>query len=338
MNVNPLRSLRRLVLGVSPQETSFAKRGFELGEITLQSHLEGIGEYFVRGYNLALAHYPDEELYNELDCISAEFSGFAYEGAAMALMILDLLTPWRRNRWKSFLDGPARNHDYMSYVGAGWALARLKKSPAKFLANNDSPLRWLALDGYGFHHGFFDSENSITRQTVPAQIEGYMRKAFDQGLGRSLWFVKCANVENITESISAFHPDRRSDLWSGLGLASAYAGGVRPDTYADIKEQAREFYPVLAQGVAFAAKARIKAGNLGDHTEVACDVICGMSADEAARITDTAALDLPVEDRSLAETPAYEVWRKRVQAAITEKNAENNTEKNTEKKQRSAVK
>ena len=67
--------------------------------------------------------------------------------------------------------------------------------------------------------------------------------------------------------------------------------------------------PALAQGVAFAAKTRQRAANLNAHTETACRLICGHSAEETAAITDAALEDLHA-DGSL---PAYEVWRRRIQ-------------------------
>jgi hypothetical protein len=42
----------------------------------------------------------------------------------------------------------------------------------------------------------------------------------------------------------------------------------------------------LAQGAAFAGKARQLAGNPARHTEVACAAFCRMSADQAAALCD----------------------------------------------------
>ncbi len=45
----------------------------------------------------------------------------------MALGLMDMLLPWRRDRWSSFTSGPARHHEYMMYVGLGWAMARMRR-------------------------------------------------------------------------------------------------------------------------------------------------------------------------------------------------------------------
>ena len=62
---------------------------------------------------------------------------------------------------------------------------------------------------------------------MPDHIDGYMKRAFDQGLARSLWFVKKADVRVIKETISTFSADRHADLWSGVGSACAYTGGIK---------------------------------------------------------------------------------------------------------------
>jgi hypothetical protein len=68
-------------------------------------------------------------------------------------------------------------------------------------------------------------------------------------------------------------------------------------------------WPQLAQGAAFAAKARQRAGNLTPYTELAAKVLCGLSAADAARLCDTTLEDLPAN----ATQPAFEIWRQRIQ-------------------------
>jgi hypothetical protein len=46
----------------------------------------------------------------------------------------------------------------MAHVGIGWAIARLpwlRRRIEQPLNRLDSLLRWLAVDGYGFHEGYF---------------------------------------------------------------------------------------------------------------------------------------------------------------------------------------
>jgi hypothetical protein len=227
----------------------------------------------------------------------------------MGLALLDCFTPWRKDRWRTFTDGLAKHHIYMMHVGLGWALARLRRSVTPCLAKLDPLLGWLVVDGYGFHEGYFNWPRCVEQHAIPTPLNGYERRVFDQGLGRSIWFVKGADVAAIVNAINGFPSARHHDLWSGAGLACAYAGGCDRAAVESLRAAAVEHLPALAQGVAFAAKTRQRAANLNRHTEYTCRVICGHSADEAAAITD-AALENLREENGL---PAYETWRRRIQ-------------------------
>ncbi len=302
--------LRQRLFGISLQETRFARRGFRACRAEVQQRLERVGETFLDGYHAALLDDEAWPLAGRLAAIDPAWRGFAFEGAAMALTLLDELLPRRRRRLAAFLEGPGAAHVYMVHVGAGWALARLRRRVARPLRRLDPLLGWLAVDGYGFHEGYFHPARFVRRQALPRRLAGYARRVFDQGLGRSLWFVDGADVAQIPATVAAFPQARRADLWSGVGLACAYAGGVEQAALEALHEAAGACRPSLAQGAAFAAQARRRAGNPAPHTEAACGVICGTSAAEAAAQTERALHALPFD----GAVPAYEVWRRRLQA------------------------
>src|ERR1039457_1019400 len=85
-------------------------------------------------------------------------------------------------------------------------------------------------------------------------VAGSPRRAFDQGLGRSLWFVEGADASRIAAAISSFPKARQPDLWSGVGLACAYAGGRDQAHLELLRETAGPYVAQVAQGAAFAAK------------------------------------------------------------------------------------
>jgi hypothetical protein len=200
----------------------------------------------------------------------------------------------------------------MIHVGAGWAYARLPWLRIRLnhtIGRLDPLLRWLAVDGFGFHEGYFAWARVGLRQQVPGGIKGYARRAFDHGLGRSLWFVNCADAHRVSQTIAQFDESRRADLWSGIGLACAYAGGYTEPDLSELYVATESYRTEMAQGAAFAAKARLRAGNLVLHTERACQVFCGIPAREAAEITDAALKNLPQD----GPQPAFEIWRQRIQ-------------------------
>jgi len=307
--------LARTLFGISDDEVSFERRGFRGADEPQREHLETVGGSFVTGYRAGLAEDRLEALATRLDAVASDFRGFAYEGAAMALTLRDALRPWRK-RVPAYLAGPAAAHTYLAHVGVGWALARLPGGPERHAARMDRVLGWLVLDGYGFHHGFFGWPRAVSRQIVPPGLGAYARRVFDQGLGRSLWFVEGAGVERIAGTIAAFAPVRRSDLWSGVGLACAYAGGVPRTAVESLRTLAGRDQPALAQGAAFAALARVAADNVAPWTELACEVLCGGTAAETAALANGVGARLSDDDRTPSK---YELWRRGVQELLAEK-------------------
>lgn len=300
--------LTQKFLAISPEEVSFRRRGFPGAGKPAQEHLEGVARAFVRGYTAALEESELPLLAQRCQAEPPGVQGFAFEGSAMALALQDFLAPWRRSRLLQLLDGPGAVHTYLVHVGVGWALARFPIPPGLVLGRLDPLLRWLAWDGFGFHQGFFHHRQALAGSARPRRVRGYGLRAFDQGLGRSLWFVYGADVEEIAAGIGAFPPSRRSDLWSGVGLACAFAGGCDPGTVERLRVMARDHLPFVAQGAAFAAKARSRPAQLIPATELACETLCGSTAEEAAAVTDEALEGLPADDPD----PAFEVWRRRI--------------------------
>ena len=308
-----LGSLRKRLFGIAPREIDFERRGFRGGGAGMRERLEQIGRAFVDGYHAALENDALPSLVPRLKSFNPELQGFAFEGAAMGLALLDFITPWRKDRVRSFLRGAGGAHAYMAHVGVGWMLARTPGNLGSRLARFDPLLRWLIVDGYGFHEGFFHWPQYIGGRPPPARLAGYGRRAFDQGFGRCLWFIDGGDVARILQTILAFPAERCADLWSGVGLAATYAGGVGESELKALRESAGDCRPHLAQGAAFAAKARQRSDCLVPYTNLACAVLCGMSAAEAARLTDDAIEKLPPDGAE----PTYEIWRKRVQARFT---------------------
>jgi len=285
-----LPSFIRRFLEINPREVEFDRRGFTCSNPKVRDHLEAIGRTFLLGYSAAMSRDDQNLLMKSLDEVQPEQRGFAYEGAAMALALRDGIA-FGGSAFSGFAKGAGRRHIYMLHVGAGWAYARLpwtRHRVERAFAKLDPILRWLAIDGYGFHQGYFAGKTQAISDLSASHLSEHGRHVFYQGLGRSLWFIDGADVHRIRHSISQFSPLYHNDAWSGVGLACAYAGGIAPAAIAELRQKSGLHAAALAQGAAFAAKARQLAGNPASHTDVACSIICQMPAEQAAALCDTA--------------------------------------------------
>jgi hypothetical protein len=299
-----LSKIRRSLLGVSHAEAT----AFSEGNSSTWKHLEEAVLSAIAGYHATLDGSKFGDLVPRLDKVELGLRGYAYEGAAMGLTGLDCMLPWKK-RLNAYIAGPGSAHIYMVHIGAGEALARLRRKPEPFIAKQkDRVLCWLVMDGYGFHEGFFDQQRFVHEQRVPGHLSPFGRRVFDQGIGRSIWFTRGANVERIARTIADFPLARQADMWIGLGVACTYVGGVEHSEIQALQKAAGAYGPQLATGAAFVAKGRQRAGNPVPHTELACNVLCGLTSEQAARIMDKAFQDLPTDQRE----PAYEILQQRL--------------------------
>ena len=306
-----LSKIRRSLLGVSHKEAT----AFSEGNTSTWKHLETAVLAAIEGYHATLDGSKFEVLVPRLNKVPLELRGYAYEGAAMGLTGLDCFLPWKKNL-KAYMDGPGAAHIYMVHIGAGEALARLRQKPEPFIARLENRvLCWLVMDGYGFHEGFFSRKRYINEQVVQYHISSYARRIFDQGLGRSIWFSAGANVNRIASIIATFPEARQTDLWVGVGVGCTYVGGVDRAAIETLYTSAGPYRPQLAMGASVVAKGRQRAGNLVPHTELACEILCGLSSEKAAHILDVAFQNLPIT----GPEPAYEILQQRLLKQFAER-------------------
>lgn len=281
-------------------QVDFEVRGFHIGPARFR--LEAAGRAFLTGFNLANEAKDLDAVGARIDTVARERRGFAYEGAGMACAIHDLLTLSGGRKLRALLAGPGRDYPHLIHVGAGWAFARLRLKPWTMISTLDPLLRWLSWDGYGFHQAFFHTARTLGGHHVERGVDGARLAIRDQGLGRAMWFSECATTGAVAARIAAFPPDRRADLWSGVGLAATYAGGSEPEELMRLAHRSGEHRAHLAQGAAFAAAARVRSGIVPDHTVVATTVFAGASPELAAEWTQAA---LP----SGSSAEDYQQWR-----------------------------
>lgn len=318
-----LGSIRRLLLTPSLVEVTFARRGFPVVASESTRRLEAIPQAVICGFEWGIDARDQWELERRLELVESEMRGFAYEGATMAFTILDAMTGGRHHRARDLLRGRAQPHTFLTYIGIGFAMARLPRPLWKRVLPDLSGIRyyptmsWLAVDGYGFDRAYFETDRWVTRQHRPAPYpwEGrpeYFPRAVDQGVGRALWFIHGGRAADVAAAVERFAQDRRADLWSGVGLAATFAGGCDADGLAQLCRLAGGYHPHLAQGAVFAAKARAFSGFEPVHTELAVATLAGMSISRASALAD----DVAVDSSADTTVPPYELWRERVRTRL----------------------
>ncbi|MCK6546375.1 DUF1702 family protein [Myxococcota bacterium] len=309
--------LRRFVFGLSNRHGCSEVRGFHQ-ESPARRRLELVARTVIEHYNTALEEGAGEGLETRLGFVDPELHGFACEGAAMGLFILDRVVPGRRGHFSRFLAGHGQNHRYMSYIGAGLGVGAFRLSHRDVLAEEAHFSRVLVLDGLGFHHGYFRTEPTVRQNEIPADILGdpVLRERFDSGLGRALWFVENGVPERLAATVAAFPVERRPELWAGIGLAATYAGGVPAEWLHALVRSAGAHRVMLAQGSLLACHARHRAGNPAPHNDLAATILAGIDAGSLHRMAEEHLAKIDERSEMTSGRTTWSVWIEGVRGAL----------------------
>jgi hypothetical protein len=297
-------------LTLSPDQASFDARGFRVVSAVAREALEAVGKTFITGYNTAVRANSLDSVLGIVAGIPAQLRGFAAEGAAMGTAISDAV-PFRTPRFPQLMALLDSDFTYLVHVGAGWALARVPWRKRHILPPLNPLYRWLAFDGLGFHDGYFKSSDILSGWR--REPFGYAARAYDQGVGRALWFASGGSATWAADRIRQLAAERHGDLFSGLGLAMAYAGPTTSEDVRQAVELAGREGPHLAQGIAFACEARARASHIPANARTAAQVI-GFEPSALAALVCDARKSLSEQD----EEPRYEAWRRKVSNALAQ--------------------
>jgi flavin-dependent dehydrogenase len=118
-----------------------------------------------------------------------------------------------------------REHAAWLYIGLGWADA-LTLRGAVVPARDADEAAWLRLDGCGFWLGLRHGARIGEASHRPASE--HAAAYFDQGVGRSLYFVHGGAAAALERAVAARGQRRARALWIGVGIAAQITGGIGP--------------------------------------------------------------------------------------------------------------
>lgn len=285
---------------------TWIERGVRAHDERMQQRFFQVTNAMWQMHQATLASDEREVLINKLNSIEAELFGFALEGIGIGLSQRDLVSPSKQNRVDTFVAGASAAYQTMVYLGVGLMLGKGRLPIERYLQPSDLVKVWPVIDGYGFQHGMFHWRDFLdATATPPEQFSGYTRHIFDQGMGRSIWMVNCADVTRISQTIGAFPPARQADLWGGVGYACASIGGAERATLEALGTAAGSYRFALARAAACAAKFRQLLGNSAGYTKLASEVLSGMETTAPDDILNKAPKNIPTN----GTTPHPEVWQ-----------------------------
>lgn len=175
------------------------------------------------------------------------YQSVGYESISMFLAnaVLESATQnW--DKWNDFYEKHSEQHAAQLQVGLGWACAKSQKTSWEDIKKRDIEK---LLDGYGYFHGIFRSRSTIKSVHIPDEVKDKKLAFFDRGLGRSLWYLSKGNLAQLDNLLCAFESNRKENLFQGIGLASAFVGGLTCTDWGTLLEFSNEYKSAVKRGI-----------------------------------------------------------------------------------------
>jgi hypothetical protein len=224
--------------------------------------IEEVFTLFRSAHDLAASLDTTEGLLQHLDSAKGPFISVVYEGAAAGMAYRQIQAGASK---LTVPDWPA--HGAQVHIGIGWGIAEAGARPDAYVHQFSGIMQGRVLDGYGYYSGLFRRRRSIQAMEIPEGIPTELLTAFDQGLGRAMWYISKGETGPLMTMIEAFPEERKTGLWRGIGVASSYVGGITPNEHKSLIDHAGSMGTELAVGLLLCASGRVTAGTGSAETE-----------------------------------------------------------------------
>lgn len=247
---------------------------------------ESVEDIFVQSQKLAEGHGNIDELISVLNQFESDLRSVAYEGASFAIGMKALKSD-NLQLWYDFLSKSDQIHMHHITIGFGWSFAALN-IPFGYYNSiiEDNYLFPMILDGYGYYCALFKARRTLRNKEIPLEFDKCQLCAFDNGVGRRIWYTTKGNSDDIDTLISSFPIERQENLWSGVGMACMYVGGIDKSIVKELISKADKHHMDFIVGIVTSSIYNIISGRNIQETVDICWDLCNVTYKELSNINE----------------------------------------------------
>ena len=270
---------------------------------SISDNINAVIESFHSGKDLALENHDSDSLIKELIEVKSNFPSVVFEGAASGIANKIFSEGQDLQLWLDFANKIDKAHQAQAFVGLGWTLAENAILPNSIF-EKIQPIRYgRILDGYGYYHGLLRRRIFVKGAKQPEHISELELQAFDQGIGRGIWYTSKGDLNLLEQMLSAFDEKRIPALWRGIGVASFYVGGLDERLSKTLLELSEEYKASFLTGAALAAMGKSLNENISSADKITFEAI-EMNTEKLAEL----ALEAEKKFASSCSKDAYFEW------------------------------
>ena len=229
----------------------------------------------------------------------------AYEASFATAVCLDVSNPQEQSRTARMLE-LSPEHIAGLGLGVGHALSTLNISADITPSISEHYLGWMAMDAYGMSEGYFRWCDRIYAVKTPPDLPPLAMSAFDQGLGRGIWFAANGDAAMIHGLVERFPLWRQPNLWRGVGLMTSFWGAEDEFSMKQLLRFSKQFRPFFQQGAAHGVSFRCDLDEVTEYTKAAAQLICGATVSE---INELSQVLMAQNMRDNFDSRAYLNWQ-----------------------------
>lgn len=158
---------------------------------------------------------------------SKDNRAIAYEGASFGIGVESLKKDGTLRLWEEFFKKCEKDYEGVLGIGLGWAFAVLNINPCELDSHIlDDQMFYYIFNGIGYYNALYKRKKTIDLQEVISFCPENLRRAYDHGVGRRLWYIGKGDLTVIEILISSFPDKRKENIMNGIGMASGFVGCI----------------------------------------------------------------------------------------------------------------
>jgi len=271
----------------------------------IKNRISRISETFQASRQLGMENASWEQFMSFVENQDKLFHSTVHEGASMGYAMYDKHNYGELNVWKKYMKQFGLKYGGFIRTGLGWTLAKWNEIDYSFLKDHDPLSHWRFFDGWAYHDAIFKKSLIVAQMKRVSNLPSKYFSAYDQGIGRNLWYLSKGEINPLLELTSKFDVDRQEHLWRGIGIAIIYVGAYDQKYFTEVYKASESFKIQFKTGCAMAFNSLKYSESSNQDLESTSKLLFNKSVSEVIKMIE-------ISESNIESDDPYNQWLKKM--------------------------